>query len=91
MRVFGSPPGTFAQRQNILRARVQLHVDLEADHGLPALGDARALRAHEALPASRGGTGSNAKARLERMPGGEQRVLGEGGADQLQPDGQALR
>ena len=63
-----------------LRLRPQLHVDLEADHRLPRhAARSRQPRRH----------GVEADRLLERVPDLQQPVLGERGADHLEPDRQA--
>ena len=60
-------------------------MDLEADHGLPA------VRHAHAAPASAGGRGIERERALERVRGGQQPVLAEGRPGQVQPDRQTLR
>ena len=85
MRVFGSPPGSFGQRQNIL-----LRVESCTWISRPITASHPAGHAH-AAPASAGGRVIERERALERVRGREQPVLAERGPGQVEPDRQTLR
>ena len=87
--VFGGVAEAVRAAAEHLRARRELHVDLEADHRLPRHGCVRdgSPRAPRSRVRHRGRSRSP---RSSAWPRGEQAVLGERRPDELEPDRQAV-